>query len=45
VGGRFRERLAALQQQLAAEADVSWLVIQGRALDLTRLSLPVPGTP
>lgn len=45
VGGRFRERLAALQQQLAAEADVSWLVIQGRALDLTHLSLPVPGMP
>jgi adenosylcobinamide kinase/adenosylcobinamide-phosphate guanylyltransferase len=43
VGGRFRERLAALQQQLAAEADASWLVIHGRALNLTPLSLPVPG--
>ena len=43
VGGRFRERLAALQQQLAAEADASWLVIHGRALNLMSLSLPVPG--
>ena len=45
VGGRFRERLAALQQLLAAEADASWLVIHGRALDLMSLSLPVPGGP
>jgi adenosylcobinamide kinase/adenosylcobinamide-phosphate guanylyltransferase len=45
VGGRFRERLAVLQQQLAAEADASWLVIHGRALNLTSLSLPVPGVP
>ena len=45
VGGRFRERLAALQQRLAAEADASWLVIHGRALDLRSLSLPVPGVP
>ena len=43
VGGRFRERLAALQQQLAAEADASWLVIHGRAINLMSLSLPVPG--
>lgn len=45
VGGRFRERLADLQQRLAAEADASWLVIQGRALNLMSLSLPVPGLP
>jgi len=45
VGGRFRERLADLQQRLAAEADASWLVIHGRALDLMSLSLPVPGGP
>ena len=43
VGGRFRERLAVLQQQLAADADASWLVIHGRALDLMSLSLPLPG--
>jgi adenosylcobinamide kinase/adenosylcobinamide-phosphate guanylyltransferase len=45
VGGRFRDRLAGLQQRLTAEADASWLVIQGRALDLMSLSLPVPGGP
>jgi len=45
VGGRFRERLAALQQRLSAEADASWLVIQGRALDLTNLSIPIPDGP
>lgn len=44
VGGRFRERLAALQHLLAPEADASWLVIHGRALDLQTLSLPVPET-
>ena len=45
VGGRFRERLGSLQQALGAEADASWLVIAGRALDLMSLSLPVPSGP
>jgi adenosylcobinamide kinase/adenosylcobinamide-phosphate guanylyltransferase len=42
VGGRFRERLGALQQKLAAQAQGSWLVLQGRALDLHALGCPVP---
>lgn len=42
VGGRFRERLGALQQKLAARAQGSWLVLQGRALDLHALGCPVP---
>ena len=45
AGGRFRERLAALQQRLTARADAAWLVLQGRALDLLVHSLPVPETP
>lgn len=42
VGGRFRDRLGALQQRLQPLAQASWLVIQGRALDLHALSQPVP---
>lgn len=45
LGGRFRDRLGLVQQHLAAVADASWLVIQGRALPLHALSLPVPGDP
>lgn len=41
-GGRFRQRLADLEQQLMADASAAWLVIAGRALDLFQLSLPVP---
>jgi len=43
LGGRFRERLGVVQQRLAATADASWLVIQGRALPWHQISLPVPG--
>jgi adenosylcobinamide kinase/adenosylcobinamide-phosphate guanylyltransferase len=43
AGGRFRDRLGRLQQRLAAHADASWLVLQGRAIDLLRFGLPVPG--
>lgn len=45
LGGLFRERLAAIQQQLALRAGASWLVLQGRALDLQRLGQPVPPEP
>lgn len=45
AGGRFRDRLGRLQQELAGDADASWLVLQGRAIDLLRLGHPVPGTP
>ncbi len=45
LGLRFRERLADLQRQLAADCDQAWLVLQGRALDLHAHSLPVPPDP
>lgn len=45
AGGRFRQRLAALEQRLMADASAAWLVLAGRALDLHRLSLPVPPKP
>ena len=42
IGGLFRDRLGLLAQRLDRQADGSWLVLQGRALDLHRLSEPVP---
>jgi adenosylcobinamide kinase/adenosylcobinamide-phosphate guanylyltransferase len=45
LGLRFRERLATLQRQLAADCDQAWLVLQGRAIDLHALSHPVPPDP
>jgi adenosylcobinamide kinase/adenosylcobinamide-phosphate guanylyltransferase len=42
IGGLFRDRLGALEQQLAVVAETSWLVVAGRALDLTDLGRPVP---
>ncbi len=42
AGGRFRQRLADLEQRLMADAAAAWLVMAGRALDLLRHSLPVP---
>lgn len=42
VGGRFRDRLGGLQQQLSAHSDAAWLVLQGRAINVTDLGLPVP---
>lgn len=44
-GGRFRTRLAELEQRLMADASAAWLVIAGRALDLQALSVPVPAEP
>jgi adenosylcobinamide kinase/adenosylcobinamide-phosphate guanylyltransferase len=45
AGGRFRERLGELQQRLAVQAGASWLVVQGRALDLNSLGIALPGEP
>lgn len=42
IGGLFRDRLGALEQQLAAHAETTWLVVAGRALNLTTLGMPVP---
>jgi adenosylcobinamide kinase/adenosylcobinamide-phosphate guanylyltransferase len=42
IGGLFRDRLGLLAQGLDQIADVSWLVLQGRAVDLRSISHPVP---
>ena len=42
IGGRFRDRQGRLAQQLEAIASASWLVVQGRALDLHALGYSVP---
>lgn len=42
AGSRFRDRLAPLQQDISRRCDRSWLVLQGRALDLGALGVPVP---
>ena len=42
IGGLFRDRLGTLAQCLDRQANRSWLVLQGRAVDLHRLSVPVP---
>lgn len=42
IGGLFRDRLGSLAQKLEKIANNSWLVIQGRALNLHELGLPVP---
>lgn len=42
VGGRFRDRLGRLQQLLMAQSQDAWLVLQGRALNLHQLAVPVP---
>lgn len=42
AGGRFRNRLPPLQRSLAELAEASWLVLQGRALDLHTLGHRVP---
>ena len=41
VGGLFRDRLGSLAQALEQHSQRSWLVIQGRALDLHALGVPV----
>ena len=42
IGGLFRDRLGQIAQQLDQIADLSWLVLQGRAVDLCAISHPVP---
>ena len=42
IGGLFRDRLGSLAERLNTLADDSWLVIQGRALNLHQLGQPVP---
>ena len=42
IGGRFRDRLGALKQQLLPRCGEAWLVVHGLAIDLLRLSTPVP---
>lgn len=43
IGGLFRDRLGALMESLEPLCSRSWLVIRGRALDLSCLGLSVPG--
>ena len=45
IGGLFRDRLGALQQTLMQHCHTAWLVVAGRALNLTHLSHPVPPSP
>jgi adenosylcobinamide kinase/adenosylcobinamide-phosphate guanylyltransferase len=42
IGGLFRDRLGALEQQLAPLSVAIWLVVAGRALNLSNLGLAVP---
>ena len=42
IGGLFRDRLGALEQQLEPLCDALWLVVAGRALDLRTHSVAVP---
>ncbi|MXY61952.1 MAG: bifunctional adenosylcobinamide kinase/adenosylcobinamide-phosphate guanylyltransferase [Synechococcus sp. SB0673_bin_10] len=41
-GYHFRERLARLNRHVAQRCQNHWLVVAGRAVDLTRWSQPVP---
>lgn len=45
VGGRFRERLGTLLQELTPRSDAAWLVVQGRAVELLAISAAVPRSP
>lgn len=42
IGGRFRDRLGALEERLSGHCRHLWLVVAGRAIDLLALSQPVP---
>ncbi|MEB3257405.1 MAG: bifunctional adenosylcobinamide kinase/adenosylcobinamide-phosphate guanylyltransferase [Cyanobacteriota bacterium] len=42
AGGRFRDRLGQLQQRLSPLCEGAWLVLQGRAVNLAHLGMPVP---
>jgi adenosylcobinamide kinase/adenosylcobinamide-phosphate guanylyltransferase len=45
AGGRFRDRLGDLQQRLTPLCATSWLVLQGRAVNLSQLGALVPQEP
>ncbi len=45
AGGRFRDRLGELQQRLTPLCATAWLVLQGRAINLSQLGVPVPEDP
>ena len=42
IGGLFRDRQGWLAQRLEQHASDSWLVIQGRAVNLSQLGILVP---
>ena len=42
IGGLFRDRLGTIERLLVERASVSWLVVAGRALNLTTLGQAVP---
>ena len=42
IGGLFRDRLGSLEQQLAPLCAAIWLVVAGRALNLSNLGSAVP---
>lgn len=44
IGGRFRDRLGALEERLSGHCRHLWLVVAGRAIDLLALSQPVPSS-
>lgn len=44
IGGLFRDRLGELLEALEPLCSQSWLVIRGRAVELSRLGVCVPGS-
>jgi adenosylcobinamide kinase/adenosylcobinamide-phosphate guanylyltransferase len=42
IGGLFRDRLGAIDQQVMAMATKGWLVVAGRAIDVLPISVAVP---
>tara|TARA_Y100001968_G_scaffold45850_3_gene35957 strand:- start:7963 stop:8514 length:552 start_codon:yes stop_codon:yes gene_type:complete len=42
IGNVFRDRLGSMSQKLQKISNKSWLVIQGRAINLKEMSAPVP---
>ena len=42
IGRLFSDRLGILSQKLSSKAHDHWLVVQGRAIDLTSISIQVP---
>lgn len=42
IGGLFRDRLGAIEQELMHHCDHAWLVVAGRALDLMATAIQVP---